>query len=213
MPTSQPDDAFDATRARLEAMCSFMGGEEAGSLTHSEVEKRLAVDGRELLRQLYQDHLDLRAAREQRLGDVVDARGTARGTVETGHARPLMTVFGEVDVSRLAYRHRGEDNLYPADAALNLPVELHSHGLREVAAVESARGSFEEAAGAIRRATGAHCGKRQVEQLAARSAVDFEAFYESTSRAVADQRDVLALSADGKGIAMRRTQSSLSARR
>jgi hypothetical protein len=203
MPTSQPDDAFDATRARLEAMCSFMGGEEAGSLTHSEVEKRLAADGRELLRQLYQDHLDLRAAREQRLGDVVDARGTARGTVETGHARPLMTVFGEVDVSRLAYRHRGEDNLYPADAALNLPVELHSHGLREIAAVESARGSFGEAAGALRRSTGARCGKRQVEQLAARSAVDFEAFYESTSRAVADQRDVLALSADGKGIVVR----------
>jgi hypothetical protein len=113
--------------------------------------------------------LDLRAAREQRIDDVVDAQGTKRGTVETGHARPLMTVFGEVDVTRRAYRQRGEDNLYPADAALNLPVELQSHGLREIAAVESARGSFEEAAEALRRATGAHCGKRQVEQLAARA--------------------------------------------
>lgn len=39
-----------------------------------------------------------------------------------------------------------------ADAILNLPEELHSHGLRELAAVESTRGSFEEARDAIRRA-------------------------------------------------------------
>ena len=48
-------------------------------------------------------------------------------------------------------------------------------------------------------------GKRQVEQLAARSAVDFEAFYENPSRtrAAVTDGDVLVLSADGKGIVMR----------
>jgi hypothetical protein len=132
-----------------------------------------------MVRQLYQDHLDLREAREERLGGVVDAEGTGRGSVEAGHVRPLQTIFGDVGVTRLAYRRRGEDNLYPADGALNLPTELHSHGLRELSAIESSRGSFEEATEAIRRATGIHSGKRQVEQLAARSAVDFDAFYAS----------------------------------
>ena len=205
MLTSGADDAFNPSRARFEQVCSFMGGDEAANLTHGELETRLTVDVRDLVRQLYQDHLDLRAGREERLSEVTDAEGTRRGSVEVGHVRPLLTVFGEVAVTRLAYRRRGGQNLYPTDAALNLPTELHSHGLRQVAAVESARGSFTEATAAIGRATGVKPGKRQVEQLAARAAVDFEAFYTNPSRprTAVDDGDVLVLSADGKGIVMR----------
>ena len=65
--------------------------------------------------------------------------------VEANHTRPLATVFGEVQVRRIAYRKRGCPNLYPTDAALNLPPEKQSHGLRRLAAVESSRGSFDEA--------------------------------------------------------------------
>ena len=86
---------------------------------------------------------------------------------------------------------------------MNLPTEVHSHGLRELAAVESARGSFDDARSALRRATGVEIGKRQVEQLAGRAAVDFEAYYQQPTRTPADDGDVLALSADGKGIVMR----------
>lgn len=205
MPTSCADDAFSASRARFEQVCWFMGGEEATRFTHGELEARLTIDVRDLVRQLYQDHLDLRAAREQRLDEVIDADGNGHRSIEAGHVRPLQTVFGKVGVTRLAYRRRGEDNLYPADAALNLPRELHSHGLRELSAIESCRGSFEEASEAVRRATGVQLAKRQIEQLAARSAVDFEAIYKDPSRtqaAVCDG-DVLVLSADGKGIVMR----------
>ncbi|MDA8300545.1 MAG: ISKra4 family transposase, partial [Actinomycetota bacterium] len=111
--------------------------------------------------------------------------------------------FGGVEVSRLAYRHRGEKNLYPADAVLNLPTELYSHGLRRMAAVESTRGSFDEAVAAVERATGQHVPKRQVEGLAQRTAVDFEAFYQQAGPARAGPDDVLVISADGKGIVMR----------
>src|SRR6266545_2853458 len=71
-----------------------------------------------------------------------------------GHERGLATRFGPVNVARIAYRARGRANLHPADAALNLPVEKHSHGLRKLAAVEAARGSFADASAAIGRATG-----------------------------------------------------------
>src|SRR5450759_1182948 len=84
------------------------------------------------------------------------------------------------------------------------PEEKHSHGLRRLAAVEAARGSFDEAAGAVERATGDRLGKRQVEELAARTAVDFDDFYATRKLPpAADPGDVLALSADGKGIVMR----------
>ena len=201
--TSSANDAFNASRSLFEQVCCFMGGEGASSLTHGELEARLNVDVRELVRQLYQDHLDLRSSREQRLAEVIDAEGNSYRSVETGHVRPLQTIFGEVSVTRFAYRRRGEENLYPGDAVLNLPEEIHSHGLRELAAIESARGSFEEATEAIRRATGVGCAKRQVELLAARSVVDFETFYENAFRVQAGQGEVLVLSADGKGIVMR----------
>ena len=123
--------------------------------------------------------------------------------MEPGHVRPLATVCGAVDVGRLAYRHRGHANLYPADAVLNLPNERHSHGIRKLAAVEAARGSFDEAATAIERSTGQPIGKRQVESLTARAAADVEHFYAGRRPPPAPETDLLVISADGKGIVMR----------
>ena len=155
----------------------FLDGAQAAGLEHAELETHLQQAGRELFRQLMQDHLELRAQREQRLQEVTDAGQVARGAVEAGHTRALTTVFGEVTVTRLAYRRRGHANLYPADAALNLPVEKHSHGLRQLAALEAARGSFDDTAEAIERATGVRLGKRQAEALAGRAAADVDDFY------------------------------------
>ena len=194
---------FAASRVLFESTLGFLDGAQAAGLEHAELETELQAKGRELVRQLMQDHLDLRAQREQRLQEVVDAEQVTRGSVETGHTRALSTVFGEVTVSRLAYRRRGHANLYPADAQLNLPVEKHSHGLRKLGAVEASRGSFDDTAGAIERATGVWLGKRQVEELAGRAAVDFDDFYGQRRPQPGAGRDVLVLSADGKGIVMR----------
>lgn len=202
MTAAAGQDSFAVSRAGFEALAAWLGGAEADGLEHAELEHRLASDGRDLLRQLLQDHLDLRASRERRC-DVVDADGDAHTRVEAGHERGLASVVGEVRVRRLAYRRPGHANLHPADAALNLPTERHSHGLRRLAAVESTRGSFEEAAGAVARATGTQVGKRQVEELTAASAADIDAFYEAVQREPAHDGDVLVISADGKGIVMR----------
>jgi len=158
---------------------------------------------RSLFRELLQEHLDLRAEHEPRIGGVTDAWGVPRRSAETGHTRTLATVFGLVEVTRIAYRRRGNANLHPADAVLNLPQERHSHGLRQLAAVEAARGSFEGAVEAIERATGQQLGKRQVEDLVARAAVDFEAFYAQRQAPNGQDGDVLVVSCDGKGVVMR----------
>ncbi|MHB8340053.1 MAG: hypothetical protein ACYDB7_02630, partial [Mycobacteriales bacterium] len=152
--------AFASSHEQLEQVVGFLGGEAAAGLTHAELETQLGEAGRKLLRQLYQDHLALRAHQEVRSAGVIDSAGAPRGAVEAGHTRPLVTVFGPVAVARLAYRRKGEDNLYPADGALNLPVESHSHGLRELAAIEANRDSYEAAGEAIRRYSGVHVPKR-----------------------------------------------------
>lgn len=192
---------FTASYAQLESICEWLTADAAG-LTHAELEDELGERGRELLRTLFQDHLD-RLSREEPRVEVIDAEGAPRRSVEEGHQRRLATVFGEVTVDRFAYRRRGHPNLHPTDAVLNLPAERHSHGLRRLAAIESSRGSFDGAVEGIERATGQTVGKRQVEGLAAAAAVDMEAFYATRAVTRTDPGDVVVISVDGKGVVMR----------
>ena len=197
-------ERFTRSRDRFETVLAWLDGDEAVGLSHAELETRLEVDHRELFRQLVQDHLDLRALREPRLTDVRDAEAVNRPSVEPGHTRGLATIFGEVQVGRVAYRRRGLANLYPADAGLNLPTQKHSHGLRRLAAIEASRGSFEEAVAAIERSTGQQLGKRQVEDLTRRAAIDFEGFYAGhRPPPSADASEALVVQVDGNGIVMR----------
>ncbi|MDQ6617330.1 MAG: ISKra4 family transposase [Actinomycetota bacterium] len=197
------EDGFAPSRERFEEVVSFLGAQKTAALSHAEVEDHLDTAGRDLLRQLFQDHLDLRALAEARLEVVAGVKGAEHANVEAGHSRALTTIFGQVRVERLAYRRRGSANLHPADAVLNLPEEKHSHGLRRLAAIEASRGSFDAAAEAIGRATGTTMGKRQVEQLTARAAADIEEFYDTFVPEPGYNSDVLVLSCDGKGIVMR----------
>src|ERR1039457_6598348 len=146
------DEAFAESRKCFGELEDWMASEEAG-LQHGELEEQLDVRGRELLRRLFQDRLDLTAAQEERRHDVTGEDGVVRTRAERGRTRPLVTKSGQVMVSRIAYRSPGRSNVHPLDAALNLPEEKHSHGLRKLAAVEAARGSHEAACAAITRAT------------------------------------------------------------
>lgn len=189
------------SRTHFEAILRFVDSDDAFSMSHGDLEEALVEQGRELIRRVLQEHLDKRAQREPRL-EVVDAEGVERTRVEQAHTRDLTTLVGEVEVARQAYRARGRPNLHPADGTLNLPEEKYSHGLRKVAALEVAKGSYEAAVEAIKLQTGVEIGKRQVEELAIRAARDFDDFYEERSREPCDAGDVLVISADGKGIAM-----------
>ncbi len=123
------------SRERFEGIVGWLGDPDAAALEHGELEAQLQVVGRELLRALFGDHLALRAEREPRLDPIADERGVKRRTVERDHERPLASVFGEVTVSRLAYRARGEENLYVADGLWNLPEQ----GAADKAAIQLVR--------------------------------------------------------------------------
>ncbi|MGH3612945.1 MAG: ISKra4 family transposase, partial [Pseudonocardia sp.] len=74
--------------------------------------------------------------------------------------------------------------------------------MRRLAAVEATRGSFQDASAAIERACGVRVGKRQVQELAQRAAVDIDAFYQQQRPGPRPATDLLVCSADGKGIVM-----------
>lgn len=196
-------DGFAQSRVVFESLVATLAGPDAAVLTHAGLEERLQERGRELVRCLLQDHLDLRAVREQRAEQVVGADQVVRRASEPGHGRGLVSVFGSVRVERIAYRAPGVANLHPADAALNLPVEKHSHGVRRLAAVEAVRGSYQDAHDALVRSCGISVGKRQLEALTQRAAVDVDAFYARRRPGPRPEGDLLVLSVDGKGIVMR----------
>ena len=200
---AEPDGAFARSSECFAELEEWLASEDAAGLQHGELEEQLDVRGRELLRRLFQDRLDLTAAREVRRHDVTGEDRVRRTRAERGRTRPLLTKFGQVTVSRIAYRAPGRPNVHRLDAKLNLPEEKHSHGLRKLAAVEATRGSIESAGAAVTRATGVKIGKRQLEELARRAAAHVEAYYLQRVISPAPEAWPLVLTFDGKGIVMR----------
>jgi hypothetical protein len=196
---------FAAAEAKFLELVERLSSPEARRLTHGDLESHIASEGREIQRRLLQGHLGLRATAERILRSVGGADEVDR-THHRRSVRGLLTVFGLVTVLRMSYGARGKSSLSPLDESLNLPEELHSHGLRRLAAVEAARGSFDGAVDAIERSTGMVVGKRQVEGLVQRAAKDFEDFYArpESAQPAADPNDLLVLSLDNKGIVMLR---------
>jgi hypothetical protein len=197
-----PSLPFSEAETKFAELIKRLQSEEAQGMTHSELERELEEKGRELLRTLYQAHLDTRGPGEAS-EPVVDASGEER-TSKRLHERGLATVFGQVEVHRLGYGAEGTTSLHPLDGELNLPQELYSHELRRRAAEEVAKGSYDEAVATLARSSGSAVPKRQVEELVVRAAQDFDAFYEQRSVQAEAEGSLLVLSFDGKGVVMRR---------
>lgn len=207
-PTNTPDP-FALSISAFESLTRTLSGPDAAGWDHAALEEHLEAAGRELLRQLLQDHLDLRALREEeqvRDGShpiVVGPDDALRPWRETGHARLLACLFGTVHVTRVAHRGRGLANVHPADAVLSLPAGRHSLGLRRLAVVEAVRGSFDQAVAAIERRCGRVLGKRRLAELVVAAAADVDAFYQNLVPLPCSRDMPLVLQADGKGVVMR----------
>jgi hypothetical protein len=192
--------------------------EAGGAVTLDAMEVLVTERGRELLCGLVQLALDGQAEREVRLPQVTGEDGVRRARAERGHSRPVVTRLGEVVVRRIGYRSgiKGAGSLFPRDAVLNLPPCGYSWALQRLAEMFARSGSYEQAREFVLAATGVSIGKRQLEQITIAAAADAERFCQDRDRAAvpaagepeqaqAQARDLppLAISADGKGVAMR----------
>ena len=202
--TSQ-DNPFARSRAAFDRMCAQLQGADAFGMTHAVLEELLSTEGRDILRQLLQDHLDLRGSHERSQPhlSVVGDDGIERPHRREA-TRKLRTLLGDVTVPRIGYSQRGETSRFPMDAALNLPSDPFSLGVRHVVALGAALNSFEAAVATVKLNTHTDVAKRQAEKLVRSAAVDFEAFYEQREPSTpTDPSSLLVLSSDGKGIVVR----------
>src|SRR5512139_2774996 len=198
------EDHYAVARRELESIISFLKSGEAREMSVSELEVSIRDRSWEMLRELLQAHIEARGPGEA-AGPVVDAEGVERTPAPRQHERTLTSVCGDVWVERLGDGKEGQESLHPLDADLNLPAEQYSFGLRRLAAVEAAKGSFEEAVASVQVQTATHVGKRQLEELVQRSAQDFDSFYAQREPPAGSGGEVLVISADGKGVPMRRS--------
>jgi hypothetical protein len=198
---------YEEARQEFERIVRALDSEEVRSMSHSELERELEKQGRELMRKLFQEHLQSRGPGEC-APPVLDSDGVERSRQRL-HERKLETIFGTVSVERVGYGNEGTKSLHPLDAELNLPDERYSLELRRRVAEEAAKSSFDETRESIEKSTGGHVPKRQLEELVQRAAQDFDAFYDRRQEKPAGgqprQRrgSIMVMSVDGKGVVMR----------
>src|SRR5438445_186970 len=200
-----PAGRFAEAEATLSVLVNRLQSEETTRMSHSDLESLLEQQGRELMRQLLQAHLDWRADAKS-TKPVVGADGVERTHQRSG-TRDLETLLGTVQVTRHGLGARGRETLFPLDAELNLPTERYSFGVRRRAAEEATKGACDEVVKILGTHASAAVAKRQVEEVVRRSAQDFDSFYLERRLAwpteTRPSSNILVLTFDGKGVPMR----------
>jgi hypothetical protein len=187
------------------SLVSRLQSPESQAMEHGELEEMIRVEGNELLRRLFQSHLNERYEAESAQVNVVGADGAKRPHRRNRCQRQLSTLFGEVVVSRLGYssKEAGVSALYPGDGQLNLGPDQYSDGIRQRIASTAASVSFTETSQVMGETTGSKVGKRQCEELIVKVSEDFDNFYaQRTQESVETSTDLLVITTDGKGIVM-----------
>ncbi|GLI35884.1 hypothetical protein DAMNIGENAA_33170 [Desulforhabdus amnigena] len=198
-------EAFDASCEQFESMLGKLSSEENMEMEHGQVETLIMRMGMELKRRLLQGHFDIRGAVEPKRDDVAGPDGRILTHCRTDCEEKLMSLFGQVTVRRKGYSLPGVSSQFPLNAALNLPPDKYSHGLRRRVAEEVANSSFDQTVESIQNTTGGKVPKRQTEEIAVSVAQDFDSFYSGRQTNGPEQAsNILAMSVDQKGVVMRK---------
>lgn len=168
------------------------------------VEQQQDLKGREVQRLLLQSHVDLRGP-----GDIGPSLRVAQGgsiswfTHRRVQRRTLKTVFGEIDIDRMAYRCQGKPSIHPLDESLQLPERSFSYELQKRLIKAAIQGPFREATARILESSGLTIHNHSLEPLLIEAAVDFDGFYgQRPADPVSEVASLLVIAVDCKGIPM-----------
>ena len=192
----------------LEAFCElerFLARSATARLGLREVEVQTERRGREVLRLALQAHLDARGDGDLGAALVLDGpEGPVRLSHKRAHTRRLLTVFGEVSITRVGYGACHQPSIHPLDASLSLPARTYSYECQRRLVRAAVCGPFDEAVATLAEMTGVVVPKRSAEQVVIDAATDFEAFYLSRDRQAARpaRGEILVGAVDCKGIPM-----------
>jgi hypothetical protein len=141
------------------------------------------------------------------LGPTLEHQGRMLRRLESIHARRYVSVFGKLTIQRHVYgtRETQKHEVVPADARLGLPDGDFSYLLQDWDQTFCVQGSYEQSRRTVERILGLGQSVRSLEQMSESMAQAVEAFQESQPVPPAQEEgSILVLTADGKGVPMRR---------
>jgi len=153
-PIPSAQSAFESAREHAQETERALTTTEMMKAPHDSVEAFVHAQAQEWARRMLQAQVLLRAERERHV-EVVGADGQQRRSVRETQ-RQLETIVGRITVPRLAYKEAGCCDLHTMDAAINLPPELYSYGLRRMVAKVAARASINDVIELVDAHTGGH---------------------------------------------------------
>jgi len=142
----------------------------------------------------------------QRGGDVGKAVVTEGGQVlprEREKSRRFLSVFGELELARCYYHKDGLPGIFPLEEAANLPEEIPSHFVQQLALGRTARMTYDEAIAELEELFGFRLRKEALIEMAATVGADADAYYQSQGTPAPEtDGGILAVAVDGKGVPM-----------
>jgi len=194
----------DAAQRAFSSLEDWLSAAPTLQLPLHQIECQQERKGREVQRLLLQSHIQQRGN-----GDVGCALRVVAGVESTVyshrrlHTRSLKTIFGIVQITRMAYSHPGSASIHPLDEALQLPARSFSYELQKRIVKAAVQGTFREARERIADISGAPVPIRSIEEIIQDAAEDFDAFYaQRTPEPWCNTSSILVAAVDGKGIPM-----------
>lgn len=219
---SSPETPTSKTlaRSRFRELEIWLAGAETLHLPLHQVEVEQEKRGREIMRLLLQDHLDLRGEGDvgralEVLTEEPDDEGRPQAEVRRHgqrrhHVRHILSVFGKLCALRLAYFADQAGSVHPLDEAAWLPKRIFGYELQRRVLLGAVQGPFDEALERAEESTGNRLSKRSAEDLVRDAAIDFDSFYSQRQLPpAAETGPVLVASVDCKGIPMVKPQGAL----
>jgi len=205
----RPASGLDALRD-LER---FLSDAAEAHLHLSELERGSERRSRELVRLALQTHVDSRGDGD--VGEAIIVPGQDEQPLRLAykrlHTRSVLTLFGEVRVTRMGYGAPGHKALHPLDAELCLPERIYSYECQRRLIRGVICGPFDEAIALVCEMTGLTVPKRSAEQIVRDAALDFDAFYAERAQAEVKpgRGEILVGAIDCKGIPMVKPERAL----
>jgi len=140
-------------------------------------------------------------------GPELDHEGRTLHRLAELHDRRYVSVFGELGIDRVVYGTRETQKLevIPLDAILNLPDSDFSYLLQEWDQSFCVQDSFAESRQSVERILGIGQSVRSLENMSSSMARDVEPFHQfHATLPMEEEGSILVLTADGKGVPMRR---------
>jgi hypothetical protein len=192
-------------QVQLEAMADFVRRASGDGRPIDEVERELWQSLLALGRTLLSGYVE--GVGPGDVGETLAYEGRELRRLECPHDRRFVSVFGELMIPRYVYgtRETQKHEVIPTDAVLSLPEGDFSHLLQEWDQAFCVQGSHAESQRTVERILGIGQSVRSLEQMNVSMAESVEAFRSSQPKPPArEEGSILVLTADGKGVPMRR---------